>query len=190
MDTENDSLTASESISLITKMIRQAQGNVKGSSFHFLMWGWVVALANLGMYALIQIDYPYPYAVWLITIPAWAASMFYGYKQGRESRTVTYIERTIMWLWITFGISIAILIFFGESILFNLNPIIILMSSVPTFATGVLIRFKPLMMGAASFWLFAIVCFLVSAEEQNLVGAGAVLFGYLLPGYMLKYKKD
>ncbi len=189
MKTENDSLSASESINIITSMIEQAQGNVQKSSFHFLLWGWVVILANLGMYALIQYEYAHPYIVWVITIPAWVASMVYGYRQGKEKRAVTHIDRTIMWLWITFGVTIFILIFFGSSIRFNLNPVIILISTIPTFITGVLIRFKPLMLGAVSFWVFGIICFMVNAETQNLVGALAVIVGYLIPGYLLKNKK-
>lgn len=189
MTTEHNSLSAADSLNIITKMIEQAQGNVQKSSFHFLLWGWVIALANLGMYSLIQFDYPHPYIVWLITIPAWIASMVYGFRQGREKKVVTHIDRTIMWLWITFGITTFILIFFGSSIRYNINPVIILISTIPTFATGKLIRFKPLVLGAVSFWFFGIACFLVSVEMQNLVGAGAVIVGYLIPGYLLKNKK-
>lgn len=190
MNTEQETLSAAESLNIITKMINQAKGNVQRSSFHFLLWGWVVALANMGMYTLIQLDYRHPYIVWLITIPAWIASMVYGYRQGRGSRTVTYIGKTIMWLWISFGVSVFILVFFGASINFNLNPVILLISTIPTLATGVLIKFKPLILGAISFWIFGILCFMVGLEYQNLIGAAAVIVGYLIPGYMLKYKKD
>ena len=189
MNTEQEFLSASESISIITKMINHAKGNVQRNSFYFLLWGWVVALANIGMYALIQVKYSYPYIIWLITIPAWIISMVYGYRQSREKRMVTYMDKTIMWLWVTFGITVFILIFFGSSIKHNINPVILLISTIPTFATGKIIRFKPLVMGAVSFWLFGILCFLVSFEMQNLVSAAAVIVGYLIPGYMLKYKK-
>jgi hypothetical protein len=94
-----------------------------------------------------------------------------------------------MWLWITFGVSVFILIFFGASINYNLNPVILLISTIPTIATGVIIRFKPLVLGGISFWILGILCFLVSFEYQNLVGAAAVIVGYLIPGYMLKNKK-
>jgi hypothetical protein len=190
MKTENQNLSANESLDIITQMIRQAQGNVKRSGFHFLLWGWVVALANLGMFTLIQIGYAQPYIVWLITIPAWLASMFYGYQQSKEERIVTHIDRTTMWLWLSYGVCIFTLVFFGSTIHWNLNAIILLMTVVPTLVSGVVIRFKPLIIGGVSIWFFSIVCFLVATEYQYLVGALAVITGYLIPGYLLKHKKD
>jgi hypothetical protein len=95
-----------------------------------------------------------------------------------------------MWLWIGFGISVFTLVFFGYTIQYNLNPVILLMSALPTLVSGVIIKFKPLVVGGIMFWVFGIVCFLVSIEYQTLVGAAAVIVGYLIPGYLLKTQKD
>lgn len=189
MKTETENLSANQSLDIIAQMINQAQGNVKGSSFHFLLWGWVVAIANLGMFTLIQLEYSRPYIVWLITIPAWLASMYYGFKHGQENRIVTHIDKISMWIWISYGICIFTLVFFGSAIHWNMNPVILLMTVVPTFISGIVIRFKPLVLGGISFWFFAIVCFLVDPQYQYLVGALAVVTGYLIPGYLLRYKK-
>ena len=190
MKTENENLSANQSLDIITQMINQAQGNVRSSGFHFLLWGWVITLANLGMFTLIQLEYARPYIVWLITIPAWLASMYYGYKHGKEERIVTHIDKITMWIWITYGISVFTLVFFGSTIRWNLNPVILLMTVVPTFISGIVIRFRPLILGGVSIWFFAIVCFLVDYQYQYLVGALAVVTGYLIPGYLLRYKKD
>ena len=190
MKTENENLSANQSLDIITQMINQAQGNVRDSSFHFLLWGWVVALANLGMFTLIQVEYERPYIVWLITIPAWLASMYYGYKHGQEKRIVTHIDKVSKWIWISYGICVFTLVFFGSVIRWNVNPIILLMTVVPTFISGIVIRFRPLVLGGISIWFFAIVCFLVDLQYQYLVGALAVVAGYLIPGYLLRYKKD
>jgi hypothetical protein len=190
MKAQNENLSANESLDLIAQMIQQAQGNVRSSGFHFLLWGWVVALANLGMFTLIQLEYSRPYIVWLITIPAWLTSMYYGFRHSRENRVTTHIDKTTMWLWISYGITIFTLVFFGSTINWNLNPIILLMTVVPTLVSGIVIRFKPLVIGGISIWFFSIVCFLMPLEYQYLVGALAVVTGYLIPGYLLKNKKD
>src|SRR5687767_9350597 len=116
MKTETENLSANQSLDIITQMINQAQGNVRGSSLHFLLWGWVIAIANLGMFTLIQLEYSRPYIVWLITIPAWITSMYFGYKQGKAVRITTHIDKITMWMWIVYGCSIFTLIFFGRSI--------------------------------------------------------------------------
>jgi hypothetical protein len=190
MKHENENFSAHESLDLIAGMIRQAQGNVLKQSFHFLLWGWVVALANLGMFVLITQDYTRPYLVWLISIPAWLLSMYHGFRQAKEKTVITHIDRITAWMWIGFGVTVFTLVFFGETIQYNLNPVILLMSSVPTFVSGLMIRFRPLMWGGVALWIFAIVCFLVPAPYQFLVGSLAVVAGYLIPGYWLKYKTD
>jgi hypothetical protein len=186
MKTETEQLSPNQSLDIITQMINQAQGNMRGSSFHFLLWGWVVALANLGMFTLIEIEYSMPYVVWLITIPAWIASMYVGYKQGKAERMVTHIDRITMWMWISYGLSLFTLVFFGWTINWNLNPVILLMTVIPTFVSGIVLRFRPLILGGLSIWFFSIICFLVDMQYQFLVGALAIIMGYLVPGYMLR----
>lgn len=190
MKTEEENLSARQSLDIITSMIQEAKGKVQKNGFHFMLWGWVIVLANLGMYTLTKLGYPYPYIVWSITIPAWIISLYVGFKQGRSQGVTTHFDLVSLWLWVCFGICIFTLVAFGHKINYQLNPVILVISSIPTFVSGVLLRFKPLMLGGASFWVFGIICFLTTMETQPLVGAVAVFCGYLLPGYLLKNKKD
>lgn len=181
-------MTAQESLDLITSMIQEAKGNIRRNGFHFMLWGWVVVIANLGMFVLEQLDVPYPYAIWVITIPAWVISLVKGYRQGQEERSTSHLDRITMWLWISFGITIFTLVAFGYRINFQLNPVILLVTAIPTFLSGIMIRFKPLVIGGISFWVFGIVSFLVPTETQPLIGAVAIICGYLVPGHLLQGK--
>ena len=189
MKTESEKLTAQESLHIITSMIHEAKGNAQKNGFHFLLWGWVVAVADLGMYTLTQLKYPHPYIVWVITVPAWIISMYVGFRQSKEARKTTHLDMISAWLWICFGICIFTLVAFGGKINYQLNPVIITLSAIPTFISGVIIRYKPLMFGGGVMWVAGIICFLSPMEVQPLVGAAAVLCGYLVPGYLLR-KKD
>jgi hypothetical protein len=182
-------MTAQESLDLIATMIQEAKGNMRRNGFYFLLWGWVIVVANLGMYVLQKFDVPYPYAMWLITIPAWIISFVRGYREGKAQRIVTHLDTVTMWLWLTFGITIFTLVAFGSKINFQLNPVILTITAVPTFLSGIMIRFRPLVWGGVSFWIFGIISFLVPRETQPLVGAVAILCGYLVPGYLLKLKQ-
>lgn len=189
MKHESENLTAQQSLNIITSMIQQAKGNVQKNSFHFLLWGWVVVLANLGMYTLSRMDYNYPFIVWLITIPAWIMSFYVEYNRRKVERICTHYDLIHLALWIGFGICIFTVIGFGYKLNFQINPLILTISSVPTFLSGILIRFKPLMIGGIAFWIFGVIGFLTPMENQPLVGAVAFFCGYLIPAYMLKAKK-
>ncbi len=190
METTEKKLDPNESLAIIAKMIYQAKGNVRNNGIHFLLWGWVVTIANFGMYALIQMEYSRPYLIWLITIPAAFLSMYFGFKQGRKSRVTTHLDKIYMWLWISFGIAIFTLVAFGFKINYQFNAIILLFTSIPTFLSGITLRFKPLIIGGILFWVFGILSFNVDYETQLLVGGVAIICGYLIPGYMLSNKKE
>jgi hypothetical protein len=190
MKTESENLSAQESLDIITGMIKLAKGNVRRNAFHFLLWGWVIVAANLGMYTLIKTGYSRPYIVWLITIPAWIISFYVGYRQAKAERITTHFDSISSRLWICFGISIFILIGFGSKINYQLNPLILTVSSIPTFMSGQIIQFRPLMYGGAALWVFGIIGFLSPYSIQPLVGAAAVFCCYLIPGYLLKNRKD
>jgi hypothetical protein len=191
MSNPEENLSAQQSLDLITNMIRQAQGRVSGNSFYFLLWGWCIAAANFGMYGLMRFtDYPYPYMVWLITIPAWIITMIYGMKQGKELPRQTHLDRINMWLWIGMGIGILPICLFGSVLNWNINPIVLLMAAPPTFIAGIIIRFRPLLLGGISFWIAGTISFLVPQQEQYLVGGIAIILGYLMPGYLLRNLKE
>lgn len=189
MDTSNE-FTASQSLDLISRMIREAQGRVQKNSFYFLLWGWVALLGNAGMFILTMLDYAHPYIVWVIAIPAWILSIARGVKQKKNAQTATHFDRISTALWISLGVVIFTVVAFGYKTNFQINPIILLVSAIPTYTSGVILRFKPLIIGGVIFWLSAIVSFLVPREFQPLVGCVAIACGYLIPGYMLKNRKD
>jgi hypothetical protein len=188
MKMESENLSARQSLDIITTMIAEAKGNVQRNNFFFLLWGWVVAIANIGMYTLHSLGYSRPYIVWAITIPAWIVTLYMAFRRENIQRTVTHFDRISAWLWISFGITIFILVGFGSKINFQLNPVILAVSAIPTLVSGTILRFKPLIVGGILFWIFAIISFIVPMTMQPLLGAIAIICGYLIPGYMLKRK--
>lgn len=189
MEPSNE-LTANQSLELISRMIREAKGRVQANSFYYLLWGWVIVLANLGMFTLDRIGFERPYLIWLITIPAWIISIVWGFRNRRSSTTATHFERVSSALWFSLGVVIFTLVAFGSKINYQLGPIILMISAIPTFTSGVILKFKPLVAGGVLFWIAGIVSFLLPREFQPLVGAVAITCCYLVPGYMIKNRRD
>lgn len=187
MDTENNNLTAQQSLDIITSMIRQVKGNISYNSFYFLLWGWTIVIANLGVFILIRFtDVENPTTVFMITVLAAIISVIHSARQSKTMQTKTLLDSVNMWIWIGYGITCFTIVAFGNKTNWQINPIVITMASVPTFATGIMLRFKPLMFGGVALWLFGIVLFLLPSDWQFLISAIAITLGYLVPGYMLK----
>ena len=181
-------LTRDESLDVIMNMIGQAKRNIaKGGSFYFLLWGWVVMLANLGHYILDKYDlYDQPYIVWMATIPAGIASGIYGARQGRNATVKSHLDRLYGRMWMAIGVGIVTTLIFMSEVNYNVNAIILMFSSMGTFISGSMLRFKPLILGGIALWISSIIAFNLPVTDQYLVGAIGILAGYLIPGYLLK----
>ena len=142
------------------------------------------------VFVLTKLEFEYPFVVWTITIPAWIFSFVRGMRQGKAEGKSSHFNKISAALWLSFGVVVFTLVAFGYKINYELNPIILLISAIPTFASGVILRFKPLIIGGILFWLFSIASFLIARDLQPLLGSIAIVFCYLIPGYILKGKKD
>src|SRR5688572_20673629 len=182
---ENQTLSTQQSLEIITTMIRQAHGNVKRNSIYLILWGFVSVVANIGMFILLQMHYSRPYYIWLITIPAWIVTIYINYTRAKTSRVVSLLDRVNAVVWFSYGAVLLTIVAFGYKINFQLNPLVLIVSAIPGLASGTIIKFKPLVIGGILFWIFGIVCFLVPAEWQYVVGAIAVTTGHLVPGLIL-----
>lgn len=184
----NTELSKEESLALITSMINKAKRNfAKGSSFHFLLWGWVVMLANLGHYLIAKYDwYEAPQIVWIATIPAGIISISYGFIRGKRATVKSHIDSLYGLIWLGVFVSVIIILFFVGDINQNLNAIILTFAGLGVFLSGCALRFAPSILGAVALWICAIIAFNLSPVDQYLVGAIGILAGYLVPGYLLK----
>jgi hypothetical protein len=191
MEPVKENLSAQQSLDIITSMIRQAKGNLTSNSFYFLLWGWTIAIANLGVFIMLRFtDYPNPTIIFSITIVSAIISIVYGSRQSKSATSRSIIDSTNMAVWIGFGIICFTIVAFGAKTNWQINPIIILVSSVPTFVTGIMLRFRPLMFGGGALYIFGIILFMTPGDLQFLVSAIAVSIGYLVPGYMLRKSQD
>lgn len=185
---KDKNLTNEESLAIITEMIGQAKRNVvTGGSFYFLLWGWVVALANLGHYLIARFNwYEHPYIVWLLMIPAMIATIIYSVRKDGKAKVISHYDRIYSHLWIAVFIAIVILLFSMHRLDFNHNAVILLFSGLATYLSGFLLKFKPLIFGGVALGVASIVAFNVSVNDQYLVASIGLVLGYLIPGYSLK----
>ncbi|MEM9896721.1 MAG: hypothetical protein AAF789_10160 [Bacteroidota bacterium] len=184
----DDNFSKEQQLDLILDMINQAKQNfAQGSSFNFLLWGWVISIANLGHYVLDKFDlYEAPYIVWLITIPAAVISIWDGYTSKRKVQTTSLIDTVYASIWITILVMVVICLIFMAKLNFNHNPIILLFSGLGTFISGILMKYRPVKIGGIILWVGACMGLMTNVTNQQLIAAIAVIFGYLVPGYMLK----
>jgi hypothetical protein len=70
----------------------------------------------------------------------------------------------------------------------TIAPLILTLAAIPLFISGFIIKFRPLIIGAITFWIFALVAHFGGHEIASLAVPVAMLTGYLIPGYLLRRK--
>ncbi|MFN8239717.1 MAG: hypothetical protein U0X39_03085 [Bacteroidales bacterium] len=190
METNGKTMTGEDSLRIITEMINTTKVNFSQSSFHFRFWGWLILVCSLADYLLSNFTgINNSWYVWLLTIPGAIISMVYGYVKGSRSKIYTYGDMLNMWTWMGFFFAAIILFILMRDNMGSAGPFILLLAAFPTFLTGKIIRFKPLVAGGVSMWILALVAGLTGPSVSPLAVPVAMITGYLIPGYLIKRKE-
>ena len=186
-----ENMTHEESLKIISSMITQAKVNIRQGSFHLLFWGWLIFFCSISDYLLYQLsDYHNSYYVWLFVIPGIFVSMIYGFRSGRKAKFFTYADTLYMWTWIAFMISSVVLFVLLIDRMESFGPFILMLAGFPTFMSGIILKFRPLVIGGIIFWTLSIIAGFMGPDIAPLAMPLAVVTGYLIPGYLLKRKAN
>ncbi|MGY2134210.1 hypothetical protein ACW9KT_18400 [Hymenobacter sp. HD11105] len=181
-------MSPADSLRLIQEMIHTAKQDLSDNSFDLLLWGWLVFVAALSHFGLLQTGYDKPWLAWPVLMSLGTVAAFVnGFRRGRRERVRTVQHDFMIYLWAGFGVLMLMLIGVGSVSGWKIAyPLIIALYGLGTFATGGVLRYRPLLWGGATCWVLATVAFRVSFETQLLLVATAVLVAYIVPGHMLK----
>jgi len=191
MENEEKMMSGEESLRIITEMLNKTRVNIRQGSFHLLFWGWMIVICSLGEYILDHFtNMVNPWYVWLLVIPGMFVSFAYGIITGRKAKTHTYADKIWMWTWMAFLISMFVLFIVHSKSMETISAYILLLVGFPTFISGIIIRFRPLIVGGISFWIFALLVHFGGPTIGPLGVPVSMIVGYLIPGYILKSKVD
>lgn len=184
-------LTPTQSLQLIQEMVKQATQSFQKSNFYFLVWGVAFSLAGVTDHLLHTAGVAMHWAIWpLMGILGGIISGVHGAREGKRQGVMTWMDRVQMWLWGSYTVTLILVIIAAVSWGRDPNPFVLLLTGLPTFVTGALIRFRPLMIGGMLFWAIGLFSLYALREYSSLVFAFAIMVGYIIPGILLKRHED
>lgn len=192
MENEEKVLNPQESLRVIRETIDLAKSSLRENGFHFLLWGWLVVLTcavNYYLVAVAGMSGKQASLSWLgMTVVGVPIALIYEWRRERKQRASNLVRDWYGRVWLGFGISLFLAIFLAA--MNGMPPIgfILVLVAFATFVSGTLLRFKPLLWGAAAVWACAFACTFLTPPQQLLAEAVAVALGYLVPGYLLNAK--
>jgi hypothetical protein len=195
MENTEGIMTEKESLELIASMINKAKNRVSENGTLYLLWGWLILICCIVQFVgFYFFNYADSYYIWFSTWIFLILQFFYIKKQNRTRRVKTYTGEINGFVWLAFFIGMVLVIF--TSIHFKyyeiIYPLILIMYGIPTFLSGIILKFKPLIIGGICCWVFSFLSSFFTSQYQLLCIAAAVIAAWIIPGYLLKanFKKD
>jgi hypothetical protein len=197
---EKNNLTPEESFAIINRAISNFKMNYKENGRSFLLWGWMMTIASLSNFVILRILHNneayelmgvFSLSIWLgFGLIAFIIQFFMDRKINREKKVYSYLDIYLKKIGYITAISFSVAIFICIKKEIIPPPVMLLVAGIITSIAGVLLKFKPLILGGIAFFLFSIVSTFVTNEFVALIVGLAIICGYLIPGYFLKSTKE
>ena len=195
--TDND-LSPQQSLAVIQSMINTARNQFSENGHLYLLWGWVVVVCSVSQFILLNfVRYEHHYMVWMLTWGAFIYQVIYLARSKRKEKVKTYADRLIGYVWVVFVIMMFLFGFlFGRELGDNyyrmMSPGFVALYGMPTFLSGIILNFRPLMLGGIWCWVLSILGGFIPYEYQLLLLTAATIIAWIVPGYLLrnKHKKE
>ncbi len=193
-----NTMSESESLALISQMIQTAREEHNENGLGWRVWGWILFIASLGTFFMLEYNLKGSFWFWNLALPVGVILMVItSYRKKSHKRNRTYAQDLLDRMGVGFFASVLSMVA-GINFYYQVadNPgdidfwgFFFILYAFWMYIHGSALRFKPLMVGAALNWLAGIAMFGIDEMKyEMLMGALAILLGYLVPGYLLLHQ--
>ena len=195
---QEENITQQQSLAIIESMINKARNQFSENGFVYLLWGWVIFFCSTSQFILQHLlHYEKYYLVWLLTWAALVVQVLYYRKKGKRVTVRTYTDEITGYVWLSF---VVMLLLSGTLVNSTLTPaneylgiiIILILYGMPTFLSGIILQFRPLIAGGLCCWLLSVAALFLPHPFTVLLLSVAVVAAWIIPGYLLgrRYRKQ
>jgi hypothetical protein len=196
-DHRESDFSPQQSLAVIQTMINTARNQFSENGHLYLLWGWVVFVCSIAQFVLLNyFKYEHHYLVWGLTWLAFIYQFIYLARTRRKEKIRTYADRILSYVWIAFVVLMFLFGFLfgremGDNYYRMMSPGFLALYGMPTFLSGIVLNFRPLVIGGICCWLLSLGAAYIPYDYQLLMLSAAMIVAWIVPGYLLrnKYKK-
>lgn len=184
---EDKKLNEKESLELITNMIQNSRNRMENNcGMPFIVWGWASFFTSLLVWFAVSQTGNYNWQFLWFIIPVVGMTGTYLSTRKSPKTVTTFVDKIVNYIWIVFGIvgfliSCVAMFVWSIPILF----IVVLLMGMGTTLTGMVIKYRIVIIGGALGILLSLSCLFVSGINQNIPFALTFLIMMVIPGYAL-----
>lgn len=184
---EEKQLTEKESLALITSMISKAKNSCIDSGIGPLFWGVLITICSLVTFAEVNFHFEPAFDIWLLSLIAILPQIFFTWRAKKQKVFIPHDETMMNYVWGTFAICVFMLSFYNSKThTSNSIALYMMVFGIPTFITGGIRNFKPMILGGLVCWICSITSYYVSFANGMLLMALSAVAAWLIPGIILR----
>ena len=170
-------------------MISKAKSSYHSNGTGAIMWGIIIFFCSLFDFFRMQFKFDIGFDIWWLMFLALVPQFIMRFKNNKKKNFVSYEETTMSYVWLAFGASILMLMFFnGYYRPSHSESLFLMLFGLPTFITGGMFRFKPMIFGGIICWVLFFISLYTDLKINMLFMALAALSAWLVPGIILRNK--
>jgi hypothetical protein len=190
---KEENFTEKDSLKLINEMIGKAKKSHIEKGLASIIWGIIIVFCSLYTWAETHFNFDGG-DPWVLTFIAVILQIIFGTIESKKKNYKSYEGEILKSVWSAFGLSIfiTILYFAKHNTGTATSSLFMMLYAIPTFITGKVTKFIPMVYGGIFCWVASIVSIYTSFEIDTLLMAACGLFAWLIPGIILwsRYKKN
>jgi hypothetical protein len=190
---QEENFSGQDSLKLINEMISKAKKSYVTKGIASIVWGAMIVFCSMANWSQAHYKYSLGFDILLILLVAIIPQMYFTARERRSKKFVSHEEATTGYIWMAFGISIFItsLYFSNHSQAGQGSTIVMMLYAIPTFVTGGLCKFRPMILGGVICWAASVTSVFTNIETDLLLMASCGFFAWIIPGVILwnRYQK-
>ena len=183
---QEENFSEQDSLRLINEMITKAKRSYVTKGVASVVWGVLIMACSLLTWAELQFNWYPGFDVWLLVFLALIPQIFFSVKEKKTRKFTGHDEVTARYVWTAFAVAIFLTTFYDTRYGSNESTTLFMMLyGIPTFITGGMFNFKPMIIGGLLCWIFSAISVYTPASVDMLLMAASGLFAWLIPGIIL-----
>ena len=190
---QEENFSEHDSLRLINEMIGKAKRSYVTKGIASIVWGVLIMACSLLTWAELRFNWYPGFDVWLLVFLALIPQIFFSVKEKKTRKFTGHDEVTARYVWTAFAVAIFLTTFYDTRYGSNESATLFMMLyGIPTFITGGMFNFKPMIVGGVLCWMFSAISVYTPASVDMLLMAASGLFAWLIPGIILwnRYQKQ
>lgn len=184
---EDKKLNEQESLELIAQMIRNTKTRVKkNGGLPFLIWGYTTVVVSILVWYVVVSTRRYEWQCLWFLLPAVSCTLtYFMVRKDKEPVVKTFVDQVIKYIWMIFGWTVFLVSCLGMIRQMPILFLILLLLGMGTMLTGLIVRFKPVIIGGLFGMLSSLLCLWLEGTDQILAFAPAFIFMMIIPGHIM-----